>query len=167
MAKITEDIVQATWKEVARLEEAETRADITSLGQQQPDLLAFLSTYFRDLSPQARELGLYLFYVVHRMFGRAGLQVPQRISAEHVFDIYDRNKTLLKRLEGAHALFYDRVAKAHQPYVMSYVLGALVKFGEAPGETSLSENETATLFLVLKTAVDALDAAVPRVDEGD
>ena len=63
-----------------------------------------------------------------------------------------------------HDRFFERVAKvevASQPHVMKYVVDVLMEFGEAPDEIVLTEEETGTLFLVLKTTVDVLDEA-PR-----
>ncbi len=157
MPDVPEEIVQAAWKEVARLDDAATSSQMARLGATQPDLVAFVSTYLAGLRPPARDLGIYLLAVVLRMFERAHGAAPKRVGAETVFEIYHRNEALLLSLEGAHDLFYDRVARARQPHVMGYVLSALLEFGDAPGDPSLTAEETATLFLVLKAVVDALD----------
>ncbi len=132
------------------------------LGKKQSNLLAFVTTYLDEIRPEATELGVYVFFVVHRMFEKAEKSKLKRVSAKRISDAYDRNEALLMKLDGAHDRFFERVAKvevASQPHVMKYVVDALMEFGEPPDEVVLTEEETGTLFLVLKTTVDALDEA--------
>ncbi|MFQ6024636.1 MAG: hypothetical protein ACE5NW_18125 [Acidiferrobacterales bacterium] len=159
MPEIDEELVQASWKETARFSAPEARSEIEALGNNQPDLLAFVSRYLDDVSAEAKELGVYLLLVIYRMFDKAGRKERKQVSAEQVSDAYNRNEALLMRLEGAHDRFYERAATASQPHVMKYLVDALTQFGEAPGDATLDEEEIATLFLVLKAAVDALDEA--------
>ncbi len=132
------------------------------LGKKQSNLLVFVTTYLDEIRPEAIELGVYVFFVVHRMFEKAERSKLKRISAKRISDGYDRNEALLMKLHGAHDRFFERVAKvevASQPHVMKYVVDALMEFGESPDEVVLTEEETGTLFLVLKTTVAVLDEA--------
>lgn len=162
MTEIDEELVEATWKEVASFSPSRARAEMLKLGNKQSNLLAFVTTYLDEIRAEAAELGVYVFFVVHRIFEKAERSKLKRISAKRISDAYDRNEALLMKLHGAHDRFFERVAKvevAGQPHVMKYVVDTLMEFGEAPDEVVLSEEETGALFLVLKTTIDALDEA--------
>ena len=72
---------------------------------------------------------------------------------------HDENAFFLERLEGAHEKVIDRIAKvtvSKQPYVMKYVLEALM---EDSGEDSvaLNDDDIGLLFILLKTEIEVLD----------
>jgi len=162
MTAIDEELVEVTWKEVASFSPSRARAEMLKLGKKQSSLLAFVTTFLEEIRPEASELGVYMFFVVHRMFEKAERSKLKRISAKRISETYDRNEALLMKLHGAHDRFFERVAKvevASQPHVIKYVVDVLMEFGEAPDEVVLTEEETGTLFLVLKTTVAVLDEA--------
>ncbi len=162
MTAIDEELVEVTWKEVASFSPSRARAEMLKLGKKQSNLLAFVTTFLEEIRPEASELGVYMFFVVHRMFEKAERSKLKRISAKRISETYDRNEALLMKLHGAHDRFFERVAKvevASQPHVIKYVVDVLMEFGEAPDEVVLTEEETGTLFLVLKTTVAVLDEA--------
>ncbi len=108
------------------------------------------------------ELGVYVFFVVYRIFEKAERGKVKQISAKCVSDAYDRNETLLMKLEGVHARIFERIAEVQvssQPHVMKYIVDTLMEFGEAPGQVVLTDDEIGTLFLVLKTVVGSLGEA--------
>ena len=162
MTAIDEELVEVTWKEVASFSPSRARAEMLKLGKKQSNLLAFVTTFLEEIRPEASELGVYMFFVVHRMFEKAERSKLKRISAKRISETYDRNEALLMKLHGAHDRFFERVVKvevASQPHVIKYVVDVLMEFGEAPDEVVLTEEETGTLFLVLKTTVAVLDEA--------
>jgi hypothetical protein len=55
---------------------------------------------------EVRELAIYMFLVVDRMFQEAHGKI-KKISSEKVFECYKHNEGLLERLEGAHEKFLD------------------------------------------------------------
>lgn len=165
MAPVDEQLVEVTWKEVAAFSAARASQEMLRLGKKQPNLLGFVTTYLDELRSDAKELGVYVFFVVYRIFEKAERGKLKRISAKRVSDSYDRNETLMMKLEGMHDRFFERVAEVEvssQSHVMKYIVDTLMEFGEAPDEVVLTDDEIGTLFLVLKTAVDALGEAARR-----
>ena len=64
----------------------------------------------------------------------------------------------MESLEGSHERFFDRAARvqvSRQPYVMKYVVDALME--EQEDSAALSEEDKGFLFLLLKTVVEVLD----------
>jgi hypothetical protein len=160
---IPEELVEETWREVAGFGPARGRKEMTRTGKDQPDLLAFLMEFTQDVDPQVRELAIYMFFVVHRMFQKSSDEKVRRITAEEIIDSYEANENLMDRLKGAHERFFERIARvlvSRQPYVMKYVVDTLIEAPEdeeAPVE--LTEEDVGYLFLLLKTVVDLLDEA--------
>jgi hypothetical protein len=65
----------------------------------------------------------------------------------------------MESLEGAHEKFIDRVGSVQvskQPYVMKYVLEALMEDAEEDG-IDLTEESIGSLFILFKTEIEVLD----------
>ncbi len=155
--------MEQIWREVSSFAPAHGRKEMMKAGKNQPDLLAFMMEFTQDVDARARELAIYMFFVVHRMFQKSSAKKLRKISAEEIIECYESNEKLIERLEGTHEKFFERVARvevSRQPYVMKYVVETLI---EAPEEeedpVELTEDDVGYLFLLLKTVVDLLDKA--------
>lgn len=158
MELISEKVVEKTWKEAANISPQHANKEILKVGQSQPELLAFLMESTDDLSSEAQELTIYLFFVIYRMFHTSGTRI-RRVTSREITECHDKNQNLLKDLESQDA-FFDKVTTFQvlsQPYVMKYVSEALLE--EEEDFSGLSEEENRLLFLLMKTVVDALDKA--------
>jgi len=152
MEPISAELVEKTWKEFATfpLEKAQTEA--ANISKTQPNLVAFMMEFTQELSQEVKELAIYMFYVLYRMF--------QRISAEEIITSYEKNEHFIKSLEGVHDKFFERIAGVQlsgQPYVMKYVVETLIEAPEDEEPVALTEEDMGYLFLLLKTVVDLLD----------
>jgi hypothetical protein len=100
-----------------------------------------------------------MFLVVYRMFQKAHGKI-KKISSEEIIECYEHNEGLMERLEGAHEKFLDRIASiqtSRQPYVVNYVVDALMEEDEREEAVALTEEQKGFLFLLLKTVIDVLD----------
>lgn len=160
---IPEELVEATWKEVAGFEGPRARKEMERLAKRQRDLLSFVVHETEDLSPEAHQLAAYLLFVVTRIFekGRALAQ----ISPEVILEQFQNNTDEFEKLIAADDPFIEKAAAGQalrQPHVMRYVVQALIEAGDEPDPVELTEDELGTLFLVLQTVVDVLDAPARR-----
>jgi hypothetical protein len=92
------------------------------------------------------------------MFLDSSGKIP-KISAKEIMARYDENTRLIESLEGADDKFIDRIAGVQvskQPYVMGYVLEALMEDAEEDG-IDLSEEDIGSLFILFKTEIEVLD----------
>ena len=159
MEPIPEAIVERTWKEVAGFSPYRAKKELMKIDNSQPELLAFVTESTQEMRQEVRELAIYMFVVVHRMFHEAHGKISE-ISYEEIIKCYEHNESLLERLEGAHEKFLDRVANVQtskQPYVVKYVADALTEEDEGEDAVTLTEEQKGFLFLVLKAVIDALD----------
>ena len=113
----------------------------------------------KEMSKEVRELAIYMFVVVYRMFQESREKI-KKISSEEVIECYKENEGLMERLEGTHERFLDRIASLQtstQPYVVKYVADALMEEDEREDAVQLTEEQKGFLYLLLKTVIDVLD----------
>ena len=109
MKPIPEETVEKTWQEDAGF--SPDRAN-------------------KEMGQEVRELAIYMFLVIYRMF------------------------------QGAHEKFLDRIASVQttrQPYVVKYVVDALMEENGGEENVALTDEQKGFLFLMLKTVIDVLD----------
>jgi hypothetical protein len=160
MQTIPEKLVEETWKEFAGFSPMRIQKETTKVNKNQPNLLAFMVEFTQDLDQEVKGLAIYMFYVVCRMFQKSSKKSLKRISPEEVINCYEKTERFIESLEGAHERFLERIAETQlsgQPYVMKYVVEALMEAPEEEDPVALSEEDTGYLFLLLKTVVDLLD----------
>jgi len=160
MELIPEELVEETWQEAAGFSSHQINKRMEKLSKSQPYLLAFMIEFSQDLDQEVKELAMYMFFVVCRMFQKSSHKRIKRISPEKIIERYEKNENLIQNLEGVHEKFFERIARVQlsgQPYVLQYVTEALM---EAPHEQDpiiLTDEDVGFVFMLLKTVVDVLD----------
>jgi deoxyribodipyrimidine photolyase len=109
MEPIPEKIVEKTWQEVAGFSPLKANKEMMKIGNNQPELLAFMTELTKEMDQEVKELGIYMFFVVYRMFQKAKGKI-KKISSEEITECYEYNESLMERLEEAHEKFLDRAA---------------------------------------------------------
>lgn len=162
MRPIAEALIEEACREVAELDAADLAARMRALGRRQPQLLAFVMSTCEELDAAAAELGIYVFFVVHRIFERAaGMELTQ-VSEERLLAAEEDTDELLGAMGDAHAGFLERIAAADfsgQPELIGYIVDVLAGYGDEEGEAELSAEEQWLLFSMLHTVVEVLDRA--------
>lgn len=167
MSEISEDLVTRTWQGMSEISSAQARIEMGEAGREQPELLAFVLGSVSGCSPEAQELAVYLYFVIYKIFKLGAEQSLGTIPAERIELHLTRNEKLLERLEPAHTRFLERAAQLEtraQPFVVKYLVDAIMEAGEGEEAVQLSEEEGGTLYLVLKTTIDVLDEELARVE---
>ena len=160
MESIHEDLVEETWEEVAGFTLDQINKMMQKVSKEQPPLLAFIVEFTEELDQDVKELAIYMFFNVYRMFRKGFGKKIKLISPDDVIECYESNEELMQSLEGAHDKFYDRIARVQvssQPFVMKYVVETLLEPPEVEDEIELTDEDTGFLFLLLKTVVDILN----------
>ncbi len=160
MEPISEELVEKTWKEFAAFPLERAQTETAKISKSQPNLLALMMEFTQELSQEVKELAIYMFYVLYRMFQKSSKKTIKRISAEEIITSYEKNEHFIKSLEGVHEKFFERIAEVQlsgQPYVMKYVVETLMEAPEDEAPVALTEEDMGYLFLLLKTVVDLLD----------
>ena len=152
--------VEATWRKVSALTEAQAWGEAERAGREQPELVAFVLAFTGELSPAAQQLGIYVFHVVLAIFrAAAGRSVPH-VKSDAIERQWTENTEELERLEGAHEVLLEKAAlrqASDEPEVLRYVVEAVMEAGDDPDDpVELTDEEEGMLYLVLKTVVDLL-----------
>jgi hypothetical protein len=158
MDLLSEGFVEKTWQQVAKFTPDRANKEMLAMGKTQPDLLAFLMSYTDDLQQEVKELAIYIAFVVYKMFLDSSGKIP-KISSREIMARYNENTRFMESLEEAHEKFIDRVASVQvskQPYVMKYVLEALMEDAEKDG-INLTEQDIGLLFILFETEIEVLD----------
>ncbi len=162
MRVIPEALVEETWREVGGFAPDQAVQEMENLGKRQPDLVRFMLELSEDLGEEAHELAFYVFFVVYRMFEKDHGKKIRKIPATKIIKSFEANQDYLERLALAHERFLERVAETEfweQPYVLKYVVEALMEAPENPDPVHLSEEQFGFIFLLLKTVIDVLQQA--------
>jgi len=160
MEIIPERLVEETWQEVADFSPIRASKEMEKVGQKQPDLLNFMVVFTQDLDPEVKELAVYMFFVVYRMFEKSRKKI-RKISEEEIEKSYESNEKLVERTAGIHEKFLERIARTQvlkQPHVMNYVLSTIMEPDEED-PIDLTEDDIGYLFILFKTVIDLLDQA--------
>jgi hypothetical protein len=160
VATIPETLVEETWQEVARLSLDRAHNEMTRLSKSQSDLVGFIVEFMKDLHQEVKELAIYMTFVLYKIFQKGNPKKIEKIPAKDIIACYKANENLVESLKGAHEKFLERIARVQlsgQPYVMRYVVEALMEAPEEKDPVKMSEDDIGYLFLLLKTVVDVLD----------
>lgn len=165
MELISEALVEETWQEAARFTPAQANREMAKVAKSQPYLLSFMMEFAEELAQEEKELAIYMFLVVYRMFQKSFGKKIKRISAEATIKCYEYNEGLMESLEGVHEKFLDRIARteiSRQPHVIRYVTETLMEAPEDEEPVTLTEDGIGVIFLLLKTVVDLLEKTVEK-----
>jgi hypothetical protein len=156
-----EPIPKGWWKNLGKFagfSPAKANKEMIKIANSQPYLLAFVVESSKEVGREVSELAIYLFLVVYRMF--QGSWEDQKDFFKEIIECYHTNESLMERLEGTHEKFLDRIASlqtSKQPYVVKYVVDALMEEDEGEDALILTEEQKGFLYLLLKTVIDVLD----------
>ena len=161
MQTISAELVEQTWKRMARMPFDEVPRIIDRMDKEQPEILGFLLGIDYDvLNEDERKLLLYLGTVVWEIM-RQGLPRPKRVSAKRMNQFIDRTDKMTEYLMGESADdFETSVVKIFQEHnqinVLRYAVEALFEM-EEEDDDEVREEMKGLIFMNLKTIVEALD----------
>ena len=148
MDPLSEEFVEKTWQEVADFTPARAKKEMLALGKSQPDLLAFLTAQMDDLQQEVKELAIYIAFAVYKMFLDSSGKIP-KISSKEIMSRHDENMRFVESLEVVHEKLFNKIAGvtvSKQPYVMKYILEALMEDAEEDG-VDLTEEDIGFLHV--------------------
>ncbi|MFC1824958.1 hypothetical protein ACFL9T_19790 [Thermodesulfobacteriota bacterium] len=160
MEPIPEELVEETWKEFASFSPVRVRKEANKVNKNQPNLVAFITEFTQDLDQEVKELAVYMFYIVCRMFQKSSKKNLKRIPPEKIINCYEKTERFIESLEGTDEIFFERIAEVQisgQPYVMKYVVETLMEAPEEEEPIALTEDDVGYIFLLFKAIVDLLD----------
>ena len=161
---IPDATLESVWQEVAQLPGERVPEEMERVGRSQPDLMAFVLAATDGRRVEVREIAIYLFYVLVRIFECGTARPIPPIPDADLHRQFKQNVALVKRSGGEQRWFENQAAPdlaRHAPVVQSLIraLQAEAQGGEGMDEPGLRSEEVGALFFALRTVVDALQEA--------
>jgi len=129
------------------------------VGKSQPEVLAFIMEMTEDLDQEIRELAIYMFFVIHRMFQNGYGKKIGKVSSDEIIACYEDNEKLLESLGAPWKILWEGskgtdvfAALCYQIYCGDPVWG-----GPGRGPYHSRRRDMGYLFLLMKTVVDVLN----------
>jgi hypothetical protein len=160
MEPVSEELVEETWQETAGFNPKQISKVIKNVGKTQPHLLTFILEFTQDLDQEVKELAVYMFLNLYRMFRKGYKNKIRKISTKEIIECYEHNEKFIESLEGVHNKFLDRIAGlqlSDQPNLIKYVLESFYEVSEDEDSVSLTDDDTGYLFLLFRTVIDTLN----------
>jgi len=160
MKAVSARVVEKTWREMAGLTPAQGRELVTRMADEQPVILAYLTTVDQDiLNQDERELLFYLGMVVWQMMSK-GKTPPPKVTIEGLDKAEEANLEMLRSLasapeEESGSAMARILTEYGQPEILRYVVEAIV---EAVENNEIREESSGILMMNLKTVIDSLNA---------
>lgn len=154
---VTEDAVEASWREVGAMSPERAQQHMMKLGRRQRDLLVFVTTMTEELSEAAQETAIYAFVVICRMFERSSRTSLPKARRQDIAAAFERIHEQLGRLVSADERFLERhaaVSTGSEPFVMRYVSEVLLEPDDP--DAKVPDDEIGEIFICLQTVVDVL-----------
>jgi len=159
---ISEDDVKRALDEASGYTPAKATSVVKTVAEAQPELFAFVVEFTEDLSEETMSLALMMLVTIVRAFELGSPQPVRQIDRRAMTRAYRKNESMIEEIAAApEAGLLKAAPKAfRQPHLMRFVVEAVME-----DEDQFTEEESGTLFLALKSVIDALDTAAkpPRL----
>lgn len=164
MKLIQKDLVDETWQEISQYPFDRMAQESERFIKVQPHAALIILAFTEGCDEEVRSLALYLAYVVFRMFEKSARGKIPPLSGEAVENAFSANENWLKSIKDMDERLLERRMKysrdLRQPFVIQYVIEALYEESEEEDyQDFLDDDSRATILIVIKTLIDALDDA--------
>jgi hypothetical protein len=153
-------LMEATWRAVGAMSEAEIRRKQGLCGEEQEELTGFVLAFTSELPSEALGLALYAHFVVVEAFRRSGARF-RKLKPGRIESTWKDNFGFVNELRAAgysRAPFQLKTDLVSEPAVMQYVIDALTE-ESADDPVILSDDDFWRILQVLKTVVDCMHSA--------
>lgn len=157
---ISQDTVIRVFRETAGSSPPEMAAALKTISRSQPELFALAVGLAGGLSEEALSACLVLLITIVRSFEAGSPQPLRAITRRAVVRAFRQNEEVLRTLGELSDTEFAQVADPalhRQPYLFRLVIEIIME-----DEERLAPEESCAIFLALKTAIEALDAASRR-----
>lgn len=166
---IEEEVVELIWKQVAGYDGVQATRQMDSLRARQPDLIEYVIVALETMGEDSLEMAIYVMFVVCSIFEQASEQTSngalRRVTNDEVVSAHKSNQQLRLTPNASARVFHEKygpLEQVKQPNVTRYVFEALMEADEGPDPVPLSQDQISSIYLILRTVIDVLDAALTQ-----
>ncbi len=160
---VSEEMVLNVIQDVDELREEKIEQEMERLSKNQPELLGFVLSATEDLDDDAKHLGIYLLFVIYKIFTTAYGRI-RKATYKEIEESYEHNLSTLEQLEGAEENNIIEIAEREaerQPHILKYIAEALLMEDEEE-DFYISQEDKGFLFIVLMTVINILDKKISK-----
>jgi hypothetical protein len=159
MKLLTKSAVDRIMGKIGSQTTREMSLEAERFNKEQPLLASFVNAFTAELPPQARDLTLYLAYLIWRIFEAGGTRTSL-VSASIILDRIHENWLFIERFVDMHknetGSYLGEIDFLSQPHILNYIASVILNEGKING---IAEHHLGYMIFVLKTVLDSLDAA--------
>ncbi len=166
MRELDQALVAEVWQTLCTYEPARSAAEARTFIGHQPHLVALAETLTGEFGRDVQKTAIGLLFLLTKVVEAHHEASLPSIARARVAQAYDATLAWLERWEGADPRFLERSGELPQPDLIPYLLSAFYPEGAGPPEY---ESEVkGSLFLLLKSATDAMIGPLPGAEgEGE
>ncbi len=160
---ISEEMVLNTIQDIDEFDFDKVEKEMEKLGKSQPDLLNFVFSTTDELGDDAKEMGIYTFFVLYKMFTKAYGRIGKATFKE-IEESYEHNLSVLEQLDGADENKVLEIAEKQaekQPNVYKYIAQTLL-LQDDEEDLQISPEDRGFLFVVFMTVINILDKKISK-----
>jgi hypothetical protein len=151
---LDEGLVEEVWATLTAWDPARSQAEARGFIERQPHLVALAQALTEEFDVEAEKAALGLLFLLAKVL-EAHREGPLAVVAgERIAEAYEGTRDWMERWDGADPRFLARSGELPQPHLISYLIARFYPGSDAPDEHEAEVR--GSLFLVLKTAADAL-----------
>jgi hypothetical protein len=158
MKIIPYELIESVQEQIDELKPEDSQAKINEVYLDQPNLCEYIVAVCQDLDDELNMYTLYLFSILYLAIKNFYNNKIRIIPDEIIIKSHEKNIDLLESLETSNEVFINRIAETNlmkQPGIYEFITKSI--FDEIE---EISEDEQGWIFLVLKSAIDALNEKV-------
>ena len=97
MKIIPEEMIEKTWPQITAFNPIRANKEIMKIGNDQREFSALVTASTRRDGSRGEGLGIYMFFVVYRMFQKAQGKI-KRISSEEIIKCHERDRAFTGKI---------------------------------------------------------------------
>jgi hypothetical protein len=157
MRELDQDLVQEVWEGMCALDPERSQAEARAFIDSQRHLVALAEQVMQEFDEEALKSGLGLLFLLTKVLEAHHEAPVSPASRERVARAYEATLAWVERWDEADPRFLARSGEFPQPHLLPFLISAFLPGGGA--QEDYDAEVRGSLFVLLKTAADALAAA--------
>ena len=158
MKIIPYEFIDSIQKQLDEMNPEDSQSEMKKVYLEQPIISEYIVAINEDLDDELNKYALYLFSIIYLAIKNFYPKKLQIVTDEIIIKSHENNIDLLRKLENSHEVFINRIAETNlkkQPGIYKFISQSI--FEELQEISEITEDEEGWIFLILKSAIDALN----------
>ena len=148
------EVIERIRERVAEFPDDVLDGEFEAFFSKQPEICNFITDLTSESGQQARELALFLIYMVYKAVAEGRNEDPDRVDAQTITSACGESREWIETMNGLEGADIDRSSvsgRDGQLHLLGFVIAEMNEAG-----LELSEEEKGTILFALKTVISSL-----------